>query len=94
MTTARRNNVQQNSDPRAESVRFDSDSMIVRLRDRRFVRVPIATYRRLREATPEQLTHVHISPSGVSLRWPNLDEDLSVSGLVRDFEAQRDEYAV
>lgn len=36
---------------------------------------------RLARGTPEQLANIEISPYG--LHWPDLDEDLSFSGLVR-----------
>jgi len=36
----------------------------------------------LRRASPEQLKHYEIDGGGVSLHWPELDEDLSVAGLM------------
>ncbi|WP_268963831.1 DUF2442 domain-containing protein [Paraburkholderia nemoris] len=37
-------------------------------------------------ATPEQRRAVRISASGASLHWDQIDEDLSVDGLVQDAE--------
>ncbi len=37
---------------------------------------------RLRTATPEQLGNFEISPSGYGIHWLDLDEDLSIDGLI------------
>ncbi len=36
----------------------------------------------LRDATPQQREHFEISPSGYGIHWPDLDEDLSIDGLI------------
>ena len=64
----------------AKSVRFENDSMWVDLSDRRMVAVPIAWFPRLIHATPEQRQKVEISIKG--LHWEDLDEDISVAGLL------------
>ncbi len=38
--------------------------------------------RRLRAAPMEALRHVEVSPSGYGLHWPEIDEDLSIDGLL------------
>jgi hypothetical protein len=38
-------------------------------------------------ATPEQLANVELWPSGGSIRWPQLDMDISITGLVMDIVA-------
>ncbi len=42
---------------------------------------PVAGNRRLAGGSPEQLSHVEVSPFGI--HWPDLDEDLSFAGLAR-----------
>jgi len=37
---------------------------------------------RLARATAEQLKTFELSPSGYGIHWPDLDEDLSVDGLI------------
>jgi hypothetical protein len=69
----------------ARSLRFDADSMWVELSDGRTLAVPLAWFPRLMDATPEQRAHVEISPQG--LHWDELDEDISVQGLL---EGRRD----
>jgi hypothetical protein len=63
-----------------KSVRFDENSLWVELSDGRVIAVPLAWYPRLLHATPEQRANVEISPMG--LHWDELDEDVSVSGLL------------
>jgi hypothetical protein len=54
----------------------------VRLSDGREVRFPAAKNRRLRNAAPEQLANIEIICKGTGLHWPDLDEDLSVLGIL------------
>jgi hypothetical protein len=37
---------------------------------------------RLAEATPEQRAHYEVSPAGYGIHWPDVDEDLSIDGLI------------
>lgn len=77
----------------AKSVEFANDFMYVHLTDGRYISVPISSYRRIREATPEQRDQWEITPHGIAIHWEAIDEDLSVSGLLRDFGAQKAIYA-
>jgi hypothetical protein len=54
----------------------------VRLADGREIRFPASKNRRLREATPEQLGNIEIICNGTGLHWPDLDEDLSLLGIL------------
>ena len=63
-----------------KSVRFDDVSMWVDLADGRVIAVPLAWFPRLMRATPEQRANVELSPRG--LHWDELDEDVSVAGLL------------
>ena len=63
------------------SVEFDADSMWVTLSDGRTIGVPLAWFPRLLHATPEQRETVELSRNG--LHWDDLDEDISVAGLLR-----------
>lgn len=67
-------------DTSAEEVRFEGASMVVDLVDGRTLSVPLAWFPRLMGATPEQLRQVRISRRG--LHWEELDEDVSVAGLL------------
>jgi Protein of unknown function (DUF2442) len=72
-----------NSSVKATSVRFDDDSMWVELSDGRTLGVPLAWFPRLLRATPEQRDACRITGHG--LHWSELDEDISVSGLLAGF---------
>jgi hypothetical protein len=66
----------------AKSVTFDEEMMHVSLTDGRSISVPIIWFPLLRRATPEQREKYEIGGGGMSLHWPDLDEDLSVAGLL------------
>jgi hypothetical protein len=65
----------------AKSVDFDAEAMRVTFLDGRVLSVPLAWFPALRLATPEKRAKCEIGGGGVSLHWPELDEDLSVAGL-------------
>ena len=66
----------------AKDIRFDDHTLWVELQDGRTVGVPLAWFPRLLNATPEQRASGRISASGKGLHWEELDEDISVAGLL------------
>ena len=68
---------------RATDVKVGRVHLDVSLSDGRSVRVPIAWYPRLAAATVEQRRHWRLIGRGVGIRWDELDEDLSVEGILR-----------
>ncbi len=66
----------------AQAVRFSDDMMHVTLTDGRILSVPVLWFPLLREATPQQREHYEIGGGGVSIHWPEIDEDLSIAGLM------------
>jgi len=64
-------------------VELTEDELIVYLRDGRKVSVPLAWFPRLLHATPKQRHDWELLGDGEGVRWPQLDEDLSVAGLLR-----------
>jgi hypothetical protein len=75
--------VNQQSEARAESVTFETDSFIVQLNDGRALSVPYAWFPRLADATAEQRAEYKLTGRGRGIHWPQVDEDLSVAGLLR-----------
>jgi hypothetical protein len=73
----------------AEAVKFDEEMMHVHLTDGRIISVPIIWYPLLHKAIPEQREKYEIDGGGISLYWPEIDEDLSIAGLMAgvDWEA-------
>ena len=68
---------------RINNVRCSDDSLIVDLADGRTISVPLAWFPRLLAATPEQRDNWQVSGAGFGIHWPDIDEDLSVEGLLR-----------
>lgn len=71
-----------NSQPRARTLEFVPDAFVVHLQDGRSLTVPIEWFPRLRDATPEQRNRFEFSGSGYGIHWPEIDEDISVPGLL------------
>ncbi len=67
----------------ATSVRVDEHVLHVVLSDGRELSVPLAWFPRLVAATPQQRSSWRIIGDGQGIRWEELDEDLSVAGLIR-----------
>ena len=68
---------------RALAVRVTEDELIVTLADGRRLAAPLAWFPRLLAASPGARQHFEILGDGVGIRWPDVDEDLSVAGLLR-----------
>lgn len=66
----------------AKSVEFDDSMMRVVFTDGRVLGVPIAWFPTLLAASPEQRARCEIGGGGIGLHWPELDEDLSIAGLM------------
>jgi len=75
--------------PRMLSVTVTEDSIAASLSDGRTVSVPLAWSWRLSEATPEQRAHYELIGSGQGVHWPEVDEDISVAGMLHGTPAQR-----
>ncbi len=69
--------------PRATDVSFSTNELIVHLADGRTIIVPLNWYPRLLNATPEQRAEYRLIGDGEYINWPQVDEDLTVAGLLR-----------
>ncbi len=69
-------------DTRAVAASAENGVVCVQLKDGREIRFPASKNRRLRDANPEQLGRIEIICNGTGLHWPDLDEDLSVLGIL------------
>ena len=72
----------------AQSVEFGDELMHVQLTDGRIISVPIIWFPLLHKASPEQRAQYEIGAGGRGLHWPELDEDLSVAGLMAGVDWQ------
>jgi len=66
----------------AKRIWFDNENMWLELTDGRQLSVPLAYFPRLLHATPEQRQKYEMSGGGTGIHWEELDEDISVSGLL------------
>jgi len=67
---------------KARNVRVTDEAITVDLLDGRTIAVPLAWYPRLMHATPPERENWRLIGSGEGIHWPDLDEDLSVEGLL------------
>jgi hypothetical protein len=67
---------------RAVEAFVEEGSVCIRLEDGREIRFHATKNRRLRSATPAQLANIELICSGTGLHWPELDEDLSILGIL------------
>ena len=77
------------SDPRIRDVRLTEDEIIAHLVDGRVISVPLAWSWRLSEATPKQRANFRLIGSGQGVHWPDVDEDISVEGMLHGIPAHR-----
>lgn len=63
-----------------KKVWFDEASLWIELSDARTIGVPLAWFPRLLEASPAQREAFELSAFGI--HWEELDEDISVQGLL------------
>jgi hypothetical protein len=78
-----------NVEARIQSVSVTSDTISAQLVDGRIISVPLAWSWRLSEASPEQRSRFDIKGSGSGIRWPEIDEDISVEGMLHGIPARR-----
>jgi Protein of unknown function (DUF2442) len=68
-------------DLRADAVEFTATELVVTLADGRKIATPLDWYPRLKRASAQQRANFEIMPMGI--HWPDLDEDLSVAGMLK-----------
>jgi hypothetical protein len=70
-------------DARAKELAFTEDELVVMLADGRRISVPLAWFPRLLRGSMAQRRNYELLGDGAGVHWPDLDEDLSVAGLLR-----------
>ncbi|MYD49917.1 MAG: DUF2442 domain-containing protein [Dehalococcoidia bacterium] len=68
--------------PDAGEVTVTEDTLTVELSDGRTIAVPLAWYPRLVHAIEEERGNWRLTGGGQGIHWPDLDEDISVEGLL------------
>jgi len=70
------------AEPAALRAWVEGRVVFLELSDGRIVGFPAARFQRLRDAADEQLRKVTVELDGYALRWEELDEDITVPGVV------------
>jgi Cysteine-rich CPCC/Protein of unknown function (DUF2442) len=68
-------------DIRPVAVAFTTDELVVTLADGRKIATPLSWYPRLLNASASARQHFELMATGI--RWPELDEDLGIAGMLR-----------
>ncbi len=66
----------------AANVLVSEDTLTVELSDGRVLSVPVAWYPRLTHGTAAERNNWRLIGAGHGIHWPELDEDISVEGLL------------
>jgi hypothetical protein len=65
-----------------EKAWFENGMICLTLSDKKEIRFPIYLNEKFRNATDEQISNIEIICGGTGLHWADLDEDLSVTGIM------------
>ena len=65
----------------AKKVWYENDMICIQLSDKREIRFPVYLNTKLKNATDSQRNNIEIICNGTGLHWPDLDEDLTVTGI-------------
>jgi hypothetical protein len=82
------------TEPRIQDARVTEDEIVARLVDGRVISVPLAWSWRLSDATPEQRANFRLIGTGQGIHWPDVDEDISIEGMLHGVPAHRPRPAV
>jgi regulator of protease activity HflC (stomatin/prohibitin superfamily) len=78
-----------NVDTRIKNVQISDEMITADLADGRTISVPLAWSWRLSEATHEQRMKFELIGNGEGIHWSELDEDISVNGVLYGVPARR-----
>ena len=70
------------TEARAQGVTLTEHALVVDLVDGRTVTVPLTWYPRLAHGNQSERAHWRLIGEGEGIHWPDLDEDISVEGLL------------
>ena len=68
--------------PQAHTIKCSDSDLVVELMDGRTITTPLLWFPRLSKATKEQLDNWELLGDGEGIHWPDIDEDLNISGLL------------
>lgn len=71
-------------DPHAVDVMFANDALHLVLADGREISAPLEWFPRLRDASERQRKNWRLIGKGIGVHWPEIDEDIAVSTLMKN----------
>lgn len=66
----------------AQKAWYENGMICMLLSDKKEVRFPVQLNSKLSKSTDEQRNNIELICRGTGLHWPDLDEDLSVLGII------------
>ncbi|MEA1867748.1 MAG: DUF2442 domain-containing protein [Thermodesulfobacteriota bacterium] len=81
------------AEPRIIGFHITDEEIMAHLADGRTISVPLAWSWRLSEATTEQRSRFEIIGDGHGVHWPDIDEDISIDGMLYGIPARRPKQA-
>ncbi|MEE4358080.1 MAG: DUF2442 domain-containing protein [Desulfococcaceae bacterium] len=76
-------------EPRLKDIRVTNEEIIAYLADGRTITVPLIWSWRLARANRKQRENYEIIGDGYGIHWPDIDEDISVDGMLYGIPASR-----
>lgn len=70
------------AEPLAQSIICTDTELVVNLADGRVLSIPLVWFPRLLDASPQAREHYELLGNGEGVHWPDVDEDISVAGLL------------
>jgi hypothetical protein len=61
---------------------YENQMICILLSDKKEIRFPVELNTKLKQATDAQRNNIEIICNGTGLHWPDLDEDLSLTGII------------
>jgi hypothetical protein len=77
------------ADPRVRAIEVTDELITAHLVDGRTISVALSWSWRLSDATPAQRSRYEIFGDGTGIHWPDIDEDISVRGLLEGIPSRR-----
>jgi len=63
-----------------KTARYEAGQIVIEMAGGEVISFPVDVSERLKFGTPRELSEIELSPFG--LHWPQLDEDLSIRGIL------------
>jgi len=76
-------------EPKLTSIEITDSEITAFIYDGRRISVPLAWSWRLSDATPKQRQNYEIIGTGQGIHWPDIDEDISIEGMLFGIPARR-----